>query len=60
MKKKAAKKTVQKTQAERLLEIARKAKQGGAGQSFAREMGKATLAKGARKVGKGLVGGSNV
>lgn len=51
---------VQKSQAERLMEIARKAKQGGSAQAFARSMGKDTLARNARKIGKGEVGGSNV
>lgn len=51
---------IQKSQAERLLEVARQARQGGGGQSFARAMGKDTLSKNARKIGKGLVGGSNV
>lgn len=42
------------------MEIARKAKQGGSAQAFARSMGKDTLARNARKIGKGEVGGSNV
>lgn len=47
----------EKTQAQRLLEAARKAKLDGGGSGFSRSMGKATLAKNARKTAKGQIGG---
>lgn len=54
--KKGSQKPVQ-SQAERLLEAARKARAGKDGQSFARAMGKATLARQGRKTAKGQIGG---
>lgn len=54
----AAKKSSHKpasSQAQRLLEAAKKAKAGG--QSFARSVGKATLARQGRKTAKGQIGG---
>jgi hypothetical protein len=53
----AKKKAPATTQAERLLELARKAKTDAGKQSFARNAGKATLSRNARKTTKGLIGG---
>ncbi len=46
-----------KTQAQRLLEAARKARSDGSGSGFSRAMGKATMTKNARKTAKGQIGG---
>ena len=46
----------EQSQAQRLLALARKAKDEG-GHGFSREVGKATIAKNARKPSKGQVGG---
>jgi hypothetical protein len=53
----AKKKAPAKTQAERLLELARKAKADAGKQTFARDAGKTTLSRNARKTAKGLIGG---
>ena len=53
----AKKKAPATTQAERLLGLARKAKTDAGKQSFARDAGKATLSRNARKTAKGLIGG---
>jgi hypothetical protein len=47
----------EKSQAQRLLEAANKAKLDGGGSGFSRSMGKATLTKNARKTAKGQIGG---
>jgi hypothetical protein len=57
---KKKKPTTPKTQAERLLEVARNAKVDQGGRSFSQVLGKQTLRQNARKTGKGQVGGSNV
>lgn len=49
-----------KSQAQRLLEAVQKARAGQSRGDFARNLGKATLARNARKKGKGEIGGSNV
>jgi hypothetical protein len=54
---KARKAAPTKSQAERLLEIARKAQADQSRGSFSRTMGKTTLARNARKTSKGQVGG---
>jgi hypothetical protein len=54
---KAKKSAPAKTQAQRLLEVARKARLDQSGSSFARSTGKATLARNARKTAKGQIGG---
>jgi hypothetical protein len=51
-----AKKTA-KTQAQRMLELAKKNHAGESAQAFSRSMGKHTLNQNARKAGKGEIGG---
>ncbi|MBK6674017.1 MAG: hypothetical protein IPM70_16205 [Proteobacteria bacterium] len=55
--KKAAVNDVSKSQAQRLLEVARARKAGGSGQNFSQSMGKTALRRDGRKTGKGGVGG---
>ena len=50
-------KAPEKSQAQRLLEAARKARIDGGGSGFSRAMGKATIAQNARKTAKGQIGG---
>lgn len=47
---------ISRSQAQRLLEVARAAKSGGSGQNFS-QMGKSTLRKNGRKTAKGGIGG---
>jgi hypothetical protein len=46
-----------RSQAQRLLEAARKARAEQSGQGFSRAMGKVTMARQARKTAKGQIGG---
>ena len=55
--KKAAVSDVSKSQAQRMLELARAAKTDGASRSFSQSMGKTTLRRNGRKTAKGGVGG---
>ena len=48
---------VSKSQAQRLLEIARAKQAGGSGRNFSQGMGKTTLRRDGRKTAKGGVGG---
>jgi hypothetical protein len=48
---------VSKSQAQRLLEIARARKAGGSGQNFSQSMGQSSLRRDGRKTAKGGVGG---
>ena len=48
---------VSKSQAQRLLEVARAKRAGGSGQNFSQGMGKNTLRRDGRKTAKGGVGG---
>lgn len=50
-------KPAEKSQAQRLLDAAQKARAGAGGNGFSRAMGKATLAMNARKTSKGQIGG---
>jgi hypothetical protein len=55
--KKAAVSDVSKSQAQRLLEVAKARQAGGSGQNFSQGMGKTTLRRDGRKTAKGGVGG---
>jgi hypothetical protein len=55
--KKTAASDVSKSQAKRLLEVARAAQAGGSGRNFSQAMGKITLRRNGRKTAKGGVGG---
>jgi hypothetical protein len=55
--KNAAVNDVSKSQAQRLLEVARARQAGGSGQNFSQGMGKTTLRRDGRKTAKGGVGG---
>jgi hypothetical protein len=55
--KKSAVSDVSRTQAQRLLEVARAAKANGSGGNFSHGMGKAALRRDGRKTAKGGVGG---
>lgn len=54
------KKAPAQSQAARILEAVKKARANQSAGSFARSTGKTTLARNARKTGKGEIGGSNV
>lgn len=54
---KAAVNDVSRSQAQRLLEVARAKKAGGTGQGFSQAMGKTALRRDGRKIAKGGVGG---
>jgi hypothetical protein len=55
--KKAAVNDISKSQAQRLLEVARAKKAGGSSQNFSQSMGQSSLRRDGRKTAKGGVGG---
>ncbi len=55
--KKAAVNEVSKSQAQRLLDVARAKQAGDSGRNFSQALGKATLRRNGRKTGQGGVGG---